>query len=319
MHDRRQIIFSATALAAAAAASAANAQASPSGEARRAAKRGAPAAPAPLTAESTSRFAQLGPIRVHYNDAGSGPAVVMLHGAGAGASGWSNFNRNIVPLSQNHRVLLVDQLGYGGTGHFDGISNTTENNARMVRDLLDTLKIDKASVVGNSMGGASALNFGIDYPDRTHRLVFMGTATGAQDSILVPVPTEGQKALRAAAMNPTVETLRALFSIMVYDSSFVTDELLQSRVAAALATRRPASFSKDEPLQRDLLRELNKCTAKTLAIHGTHDRVVPLDASLRLTQRLPDAQMHIYSKTGHWVQYERADEFNRLVIDFIEH
>jgi len=318
MHDRRQVIFSATALAAAAAAVGADAQTNTApGDARRS-RRGTPVPAAP-TAESTSRFAQLGNIRVHYNDAGSGPVVIMLHGAGAGASGWSNFYRNIGPLSQTHRVLLVDQLGYGGTGHYDKVSNTSEANARMLRDLLDQLGIDKASLVGNSMGATTSVNFGIDYPERTHRLVLMGPAVGPQDSIMQPTPTEGQKALAVAMQNPTVDNLRKLFSIMVYDSSFVTQELLESRVAAALATRRPESFSRNEPSRRNLVNELANCTARTLVVHGSHDRVVPLDVAIRLVWRMPAADLHVYSKTGHWAQYERADEFNRLVADFLDH
>jgi pimeloyl-ACP methyl ester carboxylesterase len=313
MPNRRQIFLSAAALATTASATGAIAQAPSASRSR------SKGPPAPLTAEGTSRFAQLGNIRAHYNDAGTGPAIIMLHGAGAGASGWSNFFRNIDPLAQTHRVLLVDQLGYGQTGHYDGISNHTENNARMLRDLLDHLGIEKASLVGNSMGGATALNFGIDYPDRTHRLVFMGTATGAQDSLFTPTPTEGQKALGRAMQNPTVENLRSLFSVMVYDSSFVTDELLESRVKAALATRRPPNFSPNEPLKRNLMQELDRCKAKTLVVHGREDRVVPLDGALRLIKGLPSADAVIYSKAGHWVQYERADEFNRLVADFVDH
>lgn len=68
-----------------------------------------------LTEESTSRFADIGGRRVHYNEAGSGPAVVMLHGGGPGATGWSNFQRNVGPMSEKHRVLLVDHPGYGQT------------------------------------------------------------------------------------------------------------------------------------------------------------------------------------------------------------
>src|SRR4051794_19262150 len=247
-----------------------------------------------LTAESTSRFAQAGEFRVHYNEAGTGPAVLMLHGGGAGASGWSNFWRNIGPFAEDHRILLVDQLGFGETGHYAGVTNSSETNARMLCGLLDALGIEKASLVGNSMGGSTALNFAIDFPERTDKLIMMGAAVGAQASVMQPTPTEGQKALRAAAQNPTVETLRHLFSLMVYDSSFVTDELLETRVRAALGGRRPADMPAGEPMQRELMHELAKCTAKTLIIWGRDDRVVPFDGSVRLLWGLPNAQLHVY-------------------------
>ncbi|MGE3302703.1 MAG: alpha/beta fold hydrolase [Hyphomonadaceae bacterium] len=271
-----------------------------------------------FTEASTSRHVQAGKIRVHFNDAGEGPCVILLHGGGAGASGWGNFWRNVGPLAENHRVLLVDQLGFAGTGHWDDVANNSENNARMLADLLDVLKIERASLVGNSMGGVTAMNFAIDYPDRTHRVVQMGSAVGVNTSIFMPIPTEGQKVLAEAARNPTVETLSKLFSLMVYDSSFVTKELLETRVAAALATRRPENFKPGAPMQRDLTHELRKCVAKTLIVWGRDDRVVPLDAALRLLWGLPDAQLHVYPNCGHWVQYEHADAFNRLILDFLD-
>src|SRR5690606_28967041 len=66
-----------------------------------------------LTEESTSKYVQAGDIKLHYNEAGTGPAVLMLHGGGPGASGWSNYFRNIGPFSQSYRTLLVDLPGYG--------------------------------------------------------------------------------------------------------------------------------------------------------------------------------------------------------------
>lgn len=275
---------------------------------------------AELTQEGTSKFAQAGNIKVHYNEAGTGPVVVMLHGGGAGASGFSNFWRNFGPVADaGYRVLLVDQLGYGQTGHWDGVANNSENNARMLRDLFDTIGVDKASFVGNSMGGSTALNFAIDYPDRVEKVVQMGSAVAAFESLFVPIQTEGQKALFAAARNPSVETLGHFFSLMVYDSSFVTEELLQTRVKTALANMRPAHFAPGEPMKRNLLHELDRCKAPTLIIWGRDDRVAALDGSLRMLWGLPEAQLHVFSQCGHWAQYEHADAFNRLVIDFLSH
>ena len=75
-----------------------------------------------LTQESTSRFIQAGDVRVHYNEAGTGQPVLCLHGSGPGASGWSNFFRNVGPLAEHFRVLLVDMPGWGGS---DTVTVTT--------------------------------------------------------------------------------------------------------------------------------------------------------------------------------------------------
>jgi pimeloyl-ACP methyl ester carboxylesterase len=218
-------------------------------------------------------------------------------------------------MSAAHHVLLVDQLGFGQTGVSDNNEPGSQRNARMLRDLMDGLGIEKASFVGNSMGGSTAINFALDYPERTERLVVMGPAAGAQQSMFQPTPTEGQKALRTAAQNPTVETLGHLFQLMVYDSSFVTEELLEQRVQAALANRRPSSGT--TPGQRDLMLELQNIKAPTLVIWGRDDRVVPLDGAMRYVWAIPNVQLHIYSQCGHWAQFEKYEEFNRLVGDFL--
>lgn len=272
---------------------------------------------AELTAESTSKFVDAKGVRVHCNEAGEGHVVIMLHGAGAGASGWSNFNRNIGPFSAGFRAILLDQPGYGQTDNVESAEAPSEMMARVIRDFMDALNIETASFIGNSMGAATCLNFAIDYPERTGKLVLMGSATGARQSMFVPTPTEGQKALGRARQDPSVENLRNLFNLMVYDASFVTDELLQQRSEAALANKRPVPAT--PPAERDLTRELGSVKAPCLVVWGRDDRVVPLDGSLRLLWGLPDAQLHVYSKCGHWAQFEHADEFNRLVLDFFSH
>ncbi len=267
-----------------------------------------------LTAESTARDATLKGVKVHYNEAGSGPAVVMLHGGGPGATGWSNFNRNIGPLAANHRVILLDQPGYGGTDYLGSKDTFTEQSSRTLRDLLDHLGIDKCTPVGNSMGGGASLNFAIDYPDRTDKLVLMGAAA-AGTSLFVPQPTEGIKHLIETRKNPTIESMRKLINLMVYDASFLTDELLQQRLEGALATAR----SEPAPaISRPLDQELGKVKAKTLIIWGANDLMAPLDGALKFLWGIPDSQVHIYSKCGHWAQFEHAPEFNRLVADFLD-
>src|SRR5438093_13714072 len=113
----------------------------------------------PITAESTSRFVTAKGTRIHFNEAGTGSAVVMFHGGGPGATGWSNFNRNIGPLAEKHRVILVDQPGYGQTDYLGNQVPFAQQSANTIRDLLDELGIDKCTPVGNSMGGAASLNF----------------------------------------------------------------------------------------------------------------------------------------------------------------
>src|SRR5262245_12641544 len=162
------------------------------------------AATAALTEESTSKYAQVGDFRLHYNEAGTGPAVVMVHGGGPGASGWSNFQRNIGPFAEKHRTILVDMPQFGKSDSVVVTEPRSVHTARAICRLLDALGIERASLVGNSMGGAASLNFAIDYPERIDKLVVMGSA-GAGLSVFTPWPTEGIRVLGEVFNNPTAE------------------------------------------------------------------------------------------------------------------
>lgn len=273
-------------------------------------------ATAPLTEESTSKYAQVGDIRLHYNEAGTGPAVVMLHGGGPGASGWSNFQRNISPFSERNRTLLVDMPGFGKSDSVVVTEPRSQVTARAVCGLLDSLGIERASFVGNSMGGSASINFAVDFPDRIDKLVVMGSS-GAGQSIFVPQPSEGIKVLNQVFDNPTAEGMRRLIQLMVYDSSFLTEELVQQRLQAALNPGHLDARKKSVNVQRDFSPALGNIKAQTLIVWGRDDRVVPMDTGLRLLGAIPNAQLHIFNHCGHWVQFEHADQFNRLVLDFL--
>jgi len=120
--------------------------------------------------------------------------------------------------------------------------------------------------------------------------------------------------LSAVAQNPTLEGMRRMISYLVYDDSFVTEDLLKERLAAALKTVR----SEARAPARRLDRELEKVKAKTLVIWGANDMMAPLDFALRFLWNIADAQLHVFSKCGHWVQFEHPEDFNHLVADFLD-
>ena len=259
-----------------------------------------------------------GKIKVHYNEAGTGDALFFLHGSGPGASSWSNFNRNVGPLSENYRCLLMDQPGYGKT---DSVTMTTESrstvNARAVKELMDTLDIEKASLVGNSMGGGTALAFAVDYPDRLEKMVLMGSGGGGIN-IFSHQPSEGIKQLNYTFDHPSVEEFRKLINIMLYDGSQVPDSLLEQRYETVKATPGHLEARKNSVnVQRDLSADLPDIKAPALIIHGRNDRVVPLEGSLRLLTALENSRLVVFNHCGHWAQFEHANLFNRLVEDFL--
>lgn len=280
-----------------------------------------------ITESSTSKFIMvnekgLSHFRIHCNDAGQGEAVVMLHGGGPGAGGWSNYYRNIGPFAEaGYRVILQDSPGFNRSDAIVMEEQRGLVNARAVKGMLDALGIDKAHLVGNSMGGATALNFAIEYPDRIGKLILMGPG-GLGASLFSPMPMEGIKLLFKLYAEPSFEALKQMVEVFLYDQSLVTDELLQGRWKNI--QRSPehlknflASVQKVPLSAWDVSARLGEIKAKTLVTWGRDDRFVPLDHGLKLLWGMQNVNLHVFPRCGHWAQWEHADEFNRLSLDFL--
>src|SRR5690606_11586881 len=119
-------------------------------------------------------------LNIHYNDTEAGDeAVVMLHGSGPGASGWANFNRNIQPLTDaGYRVTLMDCPGWSNSATIVNDGSRSHLNARVLKGLVYALGLKKMHIIGNSMGGHSAVAFTLEYPEHVDKLILMGGGTG---------------------------------------------------------------------------------------------------------------------------------------------
>ncbi|MBP8022308.1 MAG: alpha/beta fold hydrolase [Azonexus sp.] len=282
-----------------------------------------------LTETDTSRFIRIREgdldLQLHYNDCGSGAeTVVMLHGSGPGASGWANFNRNIGPLvAAGYRVILMDCPGWSKSDPIVCTGSRSELNARVLKGLLDALGLDKVHILGNSMGGHSAVAFALAHPAQVGKLVLMGGGTGGP-SQFVPMPTEGIKLLQGLYREPSIDNLKKMMAVFVFDSSSLTEDLYQARLNNMLARQEHLeNFVKSlaaNPKQfTDYSPRLGEITAPTLVIWGRDDRFVPMDVGLRLISGIPNAELHVFNRCGHWAQWEHADKFNRMVLDFLQH
>jgi 2-hydroxy-6-oxonona-2,4-dienedioate hydrolase len=280
-----------------------------------------------LTEEASSRFVRVKDgdleLRLHYNDCGSGAeTVVMLHGSGPGASGWANFNRNVEPfVAAGYRVVLLDCPGWSKSDSIVCTGSRSDLNARALASVLDALGLAKVHLIGNSMGGHSAVAFALANPARVGKLVLMGGGTGGP-SQFVPMPTEGIKLLQGLYREPTIENLKKMMAIFVFDSSSLTDELYRTRLDNMLSRRdHLENFVKSlaaNPRQfPDQGARLGEIAAPTLVIWGRDDRFMPMDVGLRLLWGMANAELHIFNRCGHWAQWEHADKFNRMVLDFL--
>ncbi|MFV2175498.1 alpha/beta fold hydrolase [Actinomadura sp. LOL_016] len=273
------------------------------------------------TAESTSRYADVGDARIHYHETGEGHPVVLLHGSGPGATGWSNYRENIGHLSRSFRVLVPDMPGWGASST---VSFEDRDHVRDLLGLLDARGVEKAAIVGNSMGAGTALLFAAEHPDRVSHVVTMGSGA-AGTSLFAPAggPSEGLKVLRRAYRDPSPEQMRRLVEVMTYAADDAADELVTERSRTARA-RQDHLDNFIAGMERGRRRaataqQLGSITAPVLIIHGRDDRVVSFESSLRLLALVPDARLVAFNRCGHWAQLEHAAEFNRLVTDFVAH
>jgi 2-hydroxy-6-oxonona-2,4-dienedioate hydrolase len=285
-----------------------------------------------FTEDSTSRYARTDRWRIHYHELGSGYPVIMLHGGGPGASGWSNFQDNARVLAKYFRVILPDVPGYGKSDAFDpATEDVPKAQAESIKLLMDALDIDKAALVGNSMGSVITLNLAVEHTERVSHIVAMGAAVGGLGlpmSLSPSGPTAGMQVLVETYRNPTTANFRRLCEVMVFDPSYVTDQLLSER--AKSATDNPihlANFLKRAELGKmtprkseatDLAAALPAIKTPALIIHGRDDRIVPLEASLRVLSVLPNSQLLVFNRCGHWAQIEHAAVFNAVVTAFLK-
>lgn len=277
-------------------------------------------------AETSSRFADVDGTRVHYHDiagpTADAPALVMLHGSGAGASGWSNYSRNVEALAGHYRLIVPDLPGFGKSDMKPVEAPIPGWWAGVVRGLLDTLGVGRAHFVGNSMGGMVTLKIALETPDRVARMVLMGPGGGTPVFSAWPTPGIINLVTAYEGEGITAEKVKAFISACLFDQSVITEELVQERLAAATDPRivaqppmRPGPGGPPEDLWRDP--RMTRLPHETLILWGREDRVMPLDTGMILLKQIPRARLYVVPQCGHWAQWEHADEFNRVTLSFL--
>ena len=282
------------------------------------------AAATSLTFENTHRIVRTPDYDIQINEAGQGHPLVLIHGTGPGATGWSNFAPNIGPLSEHFRVIAVTMPGWGESSPQD--ASTGFDQGESVKQLLDALDIERAAFVGNSMGGGVGMIMTARWPERVSHLITMGSGVWGVNVLAPAGMSEGMKVLLAAYQDPSPANFKHLVEVMCFDPAFATDELANERSAAALANpqhltdwlhRMRLGLGQDAFMSASAA--LPTTAVPALIIHGRDDRTVHWEISLRAMSMIPDSRMVLLNRCGHWAQLEHAAEFNRLVTDFVSH
>lgn len=279
-----------------------------------------------LSYESTNRTVATPKGKLHYHEAGEGPPLVLLHGSGPGVSGWANFAGNLPLFAERFRTLILDLPGFGGSeAPVDG--HPLLDAPAAVVSFLDELGIDRAAILGNSMGGGVGANVAAAHPERVTRLATIG---GVGVNVYSTMPSEGIRALVDFVEDPTRPNLVRWIQSMLYDQAYLTDELVEERWKQATAPgavewmKKMYSRAGSQALPGVMSGaygpppwlSLGQVQAPTLLMWGRDDRVSPVDMSIVPMRIVPRCELHVFYDCGHWVMLERKAEFESVALSF---
>jgi 4,5:9,10-diseco-3-hydroxy-5,9,17-trioxoandrosta-1(10),2-diene-4-oate hydrolase len=249
------------------------------------------------------------------HETGSGPPVVFIHGSGPGASGPSNFRYNIDAFAQaGFRVLAPDLIGYGASGKPTGIDYTLDLFADTLLAALDAAKIQRAHLVGNSLGGAIALRIALEQPERVDRLVMMAPGGIETRETYFAMPGIARMVGDFTSPDFSLADMRQIITNLVHDPAIVTDDLVAERYAVARTQPKDVLARMRVP---DLSPRLGELKMPILGFWGINDGFCPASGAEKFIRACPDARFVTYSNVGHWVMVERAAEFNQIALGFL--
>jgi len=263
--------------------------------------------------------------QIYLEEAGGGDVVLLLHGGGPGACGMSNYSRNVGPLAQRFRVLVPDMPGYGRSSKGIDQSDPFGDLARSLLGMFDQLGVERAHVVGNSLGGAVALRMALEAPGRVGRVVLMGPGGIGTTRA---VPTAGLRRLLGyyGGDGPSLDKLEAFIrGDLVFDGTSVSQEMIRARYEASIdpqvvanpPLQRPKSLAVARRMDLLLDQRLAALQNPTLVLWGAQDKVNRPSGAGALRKRMRWCDAYVFARTGHWVQWEQAAMFNAVVTAFL--
>jgi len=252
----------------------------------------------------------------------SSESIIFLHGSGPGVSSISNWQHVLPAFSNEFHVVAPDFYGFGRTDHPE---NPPENGVQWLRaridqiiSLMDQMKIEKAHLVGNSLGGVISLHLLMQAPERFDKVILMGAGGGKFE------PTQELMKLQNFHKDPDPKSFENLLRWFLFDDSILENELkeiveerlnlfLQPEVRKSYEATFTGATLSDLAVPPSAMRRMEN---EFLLIHGKDDRFVPLESSLYMMDYIPNGQLHVFNRCGHWAQIEQKDRFLKLSKDF---
>lgn len=268
-----------------------------------------------------------GRYRTRVLDVGEGPALVLLHGTGGHLE---NYARNIMALSKHFRVIALDFIWHGRSQTTEYDPEIIPSLVDQVIDVMDTLGISNAAIEGQSLGGWVAMQLAIRHPKRVRQLILTTTMgykpdPGSIPNYLEPDWTANLPSSLSMLDDPSFENVRARMSRILANPDLLTDEAVMVRQALY-----------QQPELRDVQRKFiteylsgsiitqhivtdamaAQISQPVLVYWGDKNRTPP-SFGRHIAKQVQHGHFHCAADTGHWAQFESADEHNRVVTDFL--
>jgi len=278
-------------------------------------------------ADPDSRFIDIQGVSVHYKEVGEGnPVFIFLHGFAASLFSWHDVMR---PLAVHGRMIAYDRPAFGLTDR-PIIENSnkmnlygTEGQVEMLRNLMDALGVEKASIVAHSAGGTVGMAFALKYPQNVQALILVGPAV----YLYSPVPSwashflnkKSARIFGQALIHPTRAFTRQMLRQTWHDPSRISEEIVSGYKKPFLLKGWEVGLWEFSlaPHVKNLWKRSNELKMPVLVIAGDDDRVIPTRHSRRLAEIIPGANFQLVKACGHVPQEEKPEEFVTIVNEFV--
>lgn len=259
----------------------------------------------------------VGDLDIHYRSHGpaGGDAVVFVHGSGPGASGHSNFKKNVDAFAQaGHRVIVPDLPGFGYSSKPTDRDYTTRFFSSHLVGLMDALVIRKFALIGNSLGGAVSIRTALDHPGRVVKLILMAPGGIEELETYLAMPAMAKMISNFVDGVLDRDGLRRVLENLVYDPLHVTDELVDERWAV-LQQQPPEVLAR--MVIPNMESELGRIQCPVLSFWGVDDEMLPASGGLKITRACRPSRHVEIAECGHWVMVEHTRLFNATCLDFL--
>mgnify|MGYP001193080655 CR=1 FL=1 len=257
--------------------------------------------------------AQLEGAELYYEIAGEGPPLVLVHAGFVDRRMWDD---QFPVFACHHKVIRYDQRGFGNSKATPG----PFSHRRDLYQLLQFLGVDRAHLLGCSMGGATIIDFALEYPEMTASLIPVSSALGGYP-LTGDMPEPLQELFAALQGNDLSRAADLAVQIWVDGPQRTPDKVdagIRERVRAMSLAALPNFFVEEEPLDPPAFERLNEIATPTLIIAGELDDPLIGTMSEYIKAHIAEAQAETIIGAAHLLNMEKPDKFNRAVLDFLQ-